>query len=349
MSSRSAAHPSADVPRRLVTTTAAWAVPAVTAAATAPALAASTAQMVDLALEGQPFGDGVSALSPDKLQKYDLVIVGGFDLTNMSDVDAPAGTTVTLSFDSRVFTGATLTADEVDVPADGGARRAAAGDITAIDFTLPTPIAAGAVVSLRPRLDRVNPTPWAEDIEPYTVQVTPASGTSDPVTANNSVSMKARYTTTSDAALTVTWREHNLVTSSGEDLPIQVPDTLTITANAPGDVPTDSSVTVGGPTVYDGSDYVDVFEDVSIASATLDGRDVADVFEKQPSSGIDDRVDFRIGTAIPAGQELVVKLDIDVATSTREFVYSGAWTEFYSSNDRDNDNNRADAPPFPNS
>ncbi|WP_157074907.1 hypothetical protein [Janibacter limosus] len=59
MTSHLAAHTSDGPSRRTVAKTAAWAVPAVTVAAAAPTLAASTAT-IDLALEAQPFGDGIT-------------------------------------------------------------------------------------------------------------------------------------------------------------------------------------------------------------------------------------------------------------------------------------------------
>ncbi|WP_156466256.1 hypothetical protein [Janibacter sp. Soil728] len=346
MTSRFAAHTSAGVSRRTVAKTAAWSVPAVTVAAAAPTLAASTAATVDLMLQGQPFGDGVAGYSEDRSRMYELTLIGGFDATNMGTAAAPAGSTVNLSFDSRLFSGVTLTADDVAVTA--GTPRTS-GNLTTIPFRLDNPIPVGGLVSLRPSLVRVGgpEAAWATDIEPYTVTITPATGTTDSVPDNNSVSTTARYYDTNDAALTATWREHNLVTAAGDPLPINVQDTLTVTANTPGDIPTDSSLIIGGPTVHDGTGYVDVFEDVRIVSATLDGQDVADTFVKQPSSGGDDRVEWRIGVAIPAGQQLVVDVDVDIATSTREFVYSGAWTQFMSQRDRDDSNNRADTGPFP--
>lgn len=235
----------------------------------------------------------------------------------------------------------------MDVTATGSTARRASGNLTEVSFALPMEIPAGGLVNLRPALTRVDPSQWATDFEPYTVAVAPAEGSADAVAVNNSVSTKARYYSTSDPELTATWRVHNLVTQDGEKLPINVQDTLTITANSPGDVPTDSSLTIGGPSVYDGTEYVDVFEDVRIVSAMLNGQDVADTFVKQPSTGMDDRVEWRIGVVIPAGQKLVVDVDVDVATSTREYVYSGAWTQFHSSKDRDDSNNRADTGPTP--
>lgn len=332
------------VPRRTVTRTAAWSVPAVTAVLAAPALAASSSETVDLAVETQPFGDGLTALSADRYQMYEMMLPGGFDAINMGTIDVPTGAVIELSFDSRVFSGASLEADDVAVPAEPGGT---SGNVTRVSFTLPMELPVGATVSFRPSLTRVEPTPWATDIEPYTVAISPPAGSIDDVAGNDSVSMEAHYYETHDAQLSATWRQHDLVTEAGDPLPISVQDTLTITPNSPGDVPAGSSLTVGGPSVYDGEEYVDVYEDVSIVSALLDGQDVADQFELRPSSGIDDRRDWRINVAIPAGQELVVEVDIDVATSTREYVYSGAWTQFSSSRDRNDDNNRADTGPFP--
>lgn len=332
------------VPRRTVTRTAAWSVPAVTTVLAAPTLAASASETVDLAVESQPFGDTFAAYSPDRYQIYEMMVPGGFDATNMGAVDVPAGAVVALSFDSRVASGASLEADGVAVPAEPSGTN---GNVTTVSFSLPMALPAGATVSLRPTLTRMEPAPWATDIEPYTVAISPPAGTQDSVAGNNSTSMQARYHETNDAQLSATWRQHDLVTEAGDPLPIDVQDTLTITANAPGDVPSGSSLTVGGPSVYDGSEYVDVYEEVSIVSAVLDGQDVTDQFELQPSSSTDDRRTWRIGVAIPAGQELVVDVDVTVATSTREYVYSGAWTQFFSARDRDEDNNRADTGPTP--
>jgi hypothetical protein len=294
-----------------VAKTAAWSVPAVTVAAAAPTLAASTA-MVDLMLQGQPFGDGVAGYSEDRSRMYELALIGGFDATNMGTAAAPAGSTVTLSFDSRLFSGATLTADDVAVTAG---TPQTSGNLTTIPFRLDNPIPAGGLVSLRPALVRVggSDAPWATDIEPYTVTITPATGTTDSVPDNNSVSMTARYYDTNDAALSATWLEHNLTTQSGDPLPINVQDTVTITANAPGDVLADSTLIIGGPTVHDGSSWTGAYDDVRIVSATLAGQDVTGDFAPEPRTPGDNRVSWRIGVAIPAGQQLVVDVDVEVA------------------------------------
>lgn len=343
MSSDSNAQASPGVARRSVTKTAAWSVPAISVALPAPTLAASTAT-IDLAVETQPFGDGVSGFSPDRLRMFDLILAGGFDVTNLESAPAPAGSVVTLSFDRRLFTGATLTAATVAIASSGSQTN---GNLMEVTFDLPTAIPVGGLVNLRPSLTRVAELPWAEDFEPYTVAVAPASGSVDAVAANNSVSFEPRYYDTSDAALSATWRQHDLTTGAGAPLPIDVQDTVTITANAPGDVPADSSLTIGGPTVSDGNGWTTAFEGVTIVSAMLGGVDVSDQFVQDPVSPGADVFSWRIGVAIPAGEQLVVDVDVDVKTATRESVYSGAWTQFSSSRDRDDSNQRADTGPTP--
>ncbi|WP_068264096.1 hypothetical protein [Janibacter limosus] len=158
---------------------------------------------------------------------------------------------------------------------------------------------------------------------------------------------EVRYVDTQDAALTVTWREHLLTTADGDPLPINVQDTLTVTANAPGDLPKGTMLTIGGPTVNDGTDWTTAFEGATIVTALLDGVDVADQISQDPVAPGDDVFTWRINVVIPAGQSLVIDVDVDVTTQTRRSVYDGAWSQVLSTGDRDESNNRADTGPYP--
>ncbi|NYF96852.1 hypothetical protein [Janibacter cremeus] len=345
MTAEPGTQPSGGVPRRTVARTAAWSVPVVTTALAAPTLAASTSETVDLDLQGHQSGSVIPAYSPDRLQMYELSMTSGFDAVNVGAAPVPTGTIVTLSFDSRMM-------GESTVNADGAALESAGtrtdGNATVASFLLPVEIPAGGMVSLDPDFTFADPLPWATNIEPYTVTISPPAGIEDANPGNNSSSSAARYHDTVDAVLSATWREHTLFTAEGDPLPLNVQDTVTITANSPGDVPSGGGLYFSAGTVYDGSAYTyDVYDELRIVSATLDGQDVLDSIIDETSSDPQDSYSWRVNVAIAGGQQLVVGVEADVSTRTREYVYSGPSVSFSTSRDRDDTNNRASAGPTP--
>ena len=327
------------VPRRSVTRTAAWSVPVVTTALAAPALAASLSETIDLSMEARPYGDAMRAFNEDKSRGYEIVASAGFDARNLG-TEAVSGAVVTVSFDTRLMSNPQL---EVDGTVQSPAETRTEGNLVIATFPLPDELPVGGSVGLSPRLERAEPIPWHEDVEPYAIKISPPTGLVDANPGNNDVTMEPTYYDTHDAAVTATWARHELTASGGGTVPVYVHDTVTVTADAPGDVPTDGGFSVHSPQALIGSEDVPIYEDVRIVSAMLDGQDVASAFE----------VDFVtdggqymwiVKNPIEVGQELVVKVAVDVTSDTVDSVSSEARAAYYTNYDRDFDNDSTYAP-----
>lgn len=330
---------STGISRRAVTRTAAWSVPAVTVAVAAPTLAASG--NVDLKLEGLPMGSALRGFSPDRLQMYDILLVAGYNAFNVGDVTTPAGSTVTLSFDSRVMS---LDSFEVNKEPATQMGTRTDGNVTTVSYRLPLEIPAGGLIGLDPDFTYETPAPWFSDVEPYTITITPPEGTTDANNGNNSAGAAVRYAPTVDASVAVSWERHNLYTSSGDALPINIPKSVRVEAMSPGDVEPGAVMYVNDPsTVESGGAEASAFDHVRIVSAELNGQDVKDQIVAESWGGASQHP-FTVDVLIPEGQVLTVVFDIDLVTSPREDVTWPAAVSFFGGpGDRDEDNNEASA------
>ncbi|MDQ0643995.1 hypothetical protein [Microbacterium murale] len=328
------------VARRTVLKASAWSVPVIAAAVATPLAAASTA--VDLQLRGLS-GDSVGALSPDGLRGYSIPIVAGMYARALgTTTPVAAGSTLTVSYDNRLMDGPSVTIDSTPGIAQAPIVN---GNTTTVIFTLPAPIPAaepGAQVMLGFDFsDRA----WFEDIEPFSIMLLPPTG-SDADTSNNGWTSEAEYFDTTDAALSATWRPATIVNGNGDAVACTVLETVTITANAPGDIPSGGQVTFGGPQASNEFTppytYVAPFTGVTVTSAQLDGVDVSSLIG---TPEVSERPSITVNTAIPAGQSLVLSLAVDVISSAPGWVWQSGYVQFFGGNDRDQLNNNVQAPP----
>lgn len=119
-------------------------------------------------------------------------------------------------------------------------------------------------------------------------------------------------------------------------------DTVTVTADAPGDVPAGSTFSISSPNASGDPEDVPIYEDVRIASATLDGRDVRSSFDPDGVSP-SGQYTWLLGTPIKAGQELLVEVEVDVTTDAHDSIEWQAGAGCYSSSDRDSENSSVKA------
>ncbi|SFR51742.1 hypothetical protein SAMN04488591_1663 [Microbacterium azadirachtae] len=181
------------VPRRTILKTAAWSVPVIAVAAATPLAAASVA--ADLQLTPDPRGDTLHGVSPDGLQSYDLSVVASFSATTLGASPTPAGSVVTLTFDSRLFSGPWLTLDTYGGTIVSVASSTTAGNVTTASFTLPVAVPAGTGLTFWPHFapPAGSTPPWYTDLNGYSVSIAPPAGVTDPVLGNNTVTSNPVY------------------------------------------------------------------------------------------------------------------------------------------------------------
>jgi hypothetical protein len=220
------------------------------------------------------------------------------------------------------------------------------GNTTTVIFTLPAPIPTtepGARLSLS--FDTWNQNAWHEDIEPFSIMLLPPTG-GDSDSSNNGWTSEAEYFDTIDAAVSATWRPVTIVDGNGSSIVSNVIQTVTITANDPGEIPSGGSVTFGGPQASnefaEPYTYVDPFTDVTVTSALLNGVDVSALIG---TPEVRNRPTIPVNTAIPAGQSLVLTLAVGVISSAPGWVWPSGFVQFSGGQDRDQLNNNVQAPP----
>lgn len=181
------------VPRRTILKTAAWSVPVVAVAAATPLAAASVA--ADLQLVPDPRGTTVHGESPDGLQSYEFPMAASFSATTLGATPTPAGSVVTLTFDSRLFSGPWLTLDTFGGTVVSVAGSTTAGNVTTATFVLPVAVPAGTALTFWPHFapPAGSTPPWYTDVNGYSVSIAPPAGTTDPVPGNNTVTSNPVY------------------------------------------------------------------------------------------------------------------------------------------------------------
>lgn len=170
-------------PRRTILKTTAWSIPLVVAAAAVPLAAASTA--TDLVLAPQPVGEGITGTSPDGLSSYQLSWTSRYTASTSGNVATPAGATLAISFDSRVFATSSASIGAASLVL---ASSSTTGNVTTAMFTVPDPIpASGGSIVITIAFDSGGaPTPpWYTDVQPISVSLLPPAGYSDSTPANN--------------------------------------------------------------------------------------------------------------------------------------------------------------------
>lgn len=322
------------IARRTVLKVSAWSVPVIAAAVSTPMAAASTA--VDLELTGFA-GDTFIAFSPDRFRMYSIGITSQMRARAVGTTPTAAGSTLTISYDNRLLDGPSVRIDSTAAIAQSPTVN---GNTTSVTFTLPVPIPAtevGAIIAVD--FATSNMGLWLEDVAPYSTLLLPASG-SDSNSSNNGWTSTAEYADTSDAAVSATWRPVSIANGNGDSIPCEVAETVTITANAPGNVPAGGSVHISGPTASTGFDvpytYVESITGVTVTSALLDGVDVSALIGT-PSPGM--TFSIPVNTEIPAGQSLVLGLDVAVIDNTTGWVWAGGSAGFTNYSDREPTNN----------
>lgn len=297
---------------------------------------------MDLTLEGFA-GNSYIARSPDGSRGYEMSVASQMRARVSGTHPLPAGSTFTVTFDNRILSGLTVTSDSVPAVAQ---TPVVSGNVTTATFTLPVAIPAnGDDARIEVGFDDFDPL-WFTDIAPYSVLILPPTGT-DPDLSNNGWTANARYFDTNDASVAATWRPVTIVDGNGNPSTSNVVDTVTITALAPGDVPAGGSVGLSGPTASAGFEqpyeYVDTITGVTITSARLDGVDVSGLIGTPIGNSW---FTIPIDTAIPAGQSLVLDLDLEVIASAPGWVWAGGHVQFTSRDDRDTVNNNVQPPPL---
>ncbi len=320
-----------EIRRRTLLKTAAWSVPVVAIGIAAPAAAASTE--VDLVVRGVS-GDSVGAVSPDGVRAYSIPITHGFWLGTVGAAPAPPGSVATLSFDNRILGGPSLTVGGAAATPLGSPSTS--GNRTTVRFTIPATIPAGED-SIPGTLDFETMLfgEWHEDIESFSLQILPTGP--DPDLTNNGWDVPARYYDACDASVSATWGTAAIPHENGEQFyTFPVLETVTVTALAPGDVPTGGELSVRGPS--------GVTTGFVVTSATLDGADVSGSLGTPVYDSSAGSYRIPLGLGIPAGQSLVVGLSIGLAATTSEYVSNGGNASFFGQNDRDQGNNYVSAP-----
>ncbi|WP_353116212.1 hypothetical protein [Microbacterium sp.] len=339
-------NPPGGVARRTVLKATAWSAPVVAMAVATPFAAASTT--IDLKLEAQPFGDSLSAFSPDGVTRYTLAFPGAFSASAAGATPAPVGSTLIAVFDSRLVGGLAVTVG--GQPAVAGSTTTS-GNRTTATFTVPVEIPAnGASVTVEPVFGTWNTDTWVADAEPYVLTLQAPAGTTDPNQADNSVTSTAVYTDAFDEGVTATWGTATVPQTGAPSSPftVAVPQTVTLTAVAPGEVPSGQGFNIWGPTSLltstPSNTFTGVYMAVSVTSATLDGADVLSSIGT-PTGDLKNGFHVDVNTAIPAGKQLVIGLDVSVDTASREHVYAGGSVNLTSSGgDRNDANNATNAP-----
>ncbi|KJL33501.1 hypothetical protein [Microbacterium azadirachtae] len=180
-------------PRRTILKTTAWSVPVIAAAVATPLAAASVAP--DLQLTPYPLGDTIHGVSPDGLQSYDLGMVAAFGATTLGTDPTPAGSVVTLTFDSRLLSGPWLTLDAYNGTVVSVTGSTTSGNVTTATFVLPVAVPAGTALTFWPHFapPAGSTPPWYTDLNGYSVSIAPPAGTTDPVLGNNTVTSNPVY------------------------------------------------------------------------------------------------------------------------------------------------------------
>ncbi|WP_054684092.1 hypothetical protein [Microbacterium sp. No. 7] len=255
--------------RRTVLKASAWSVPVVAVATMAPAAAATNG--FDLRLLGFA-GETLAKFNDDKTRYVEQSYTTGTALATVGTAAAPAGTVVTVSFDNRLIGAVTLHVEDVEVNA---ATTSPSGTTTTQTFVLTqaVPVAVDELSGLRVRfgpqfVDDWDALPFYEDIAPYTVSVSPASG-ADPDTSNNGWSAAAVYGDAFDGAVSATWGE-TVIDVEGNPTVARHPETATLVSRGPGAIPAGARLYFGLP-----EDGVTAF---SVSSVTVDGDAVTDLF-----------------------------------------------------------------------
>ena len=345
--------------RRTALKAAAWSVPVIAAATAVPAYAAS-GDTVDLALAGLPFGDTVSAMSPDKMRQYTIAIGGGFEASNVGAADVAAGSLLTVTFDARLFGEYTPTLGSQDgTPLTPAGDSSTSGDVTTASFLMPA-LAAGAEpleiynrFGVWPGQDAG----WYDDVHPFVKTLTPLDATdSDP--SNNTLTAEAYYRDTVDAAVSVDWTTATIPNRDDPGAPytVDVPKTITIESLTPGGTTEQTSFSFFSPDVLspaedpaEASTWADGFTDVAIVSALLDGVDVTSELSDESGTGERFFANFWFrDLAIEAGQTLVIEVDVTLRTDPIVGLGGNGGTVVLASMypDRDETNNRAESPRY---
>jgi len=343
--------------RRTALKAAAWSVPVVAAATAVPAYAAS-GDSVDLAMSGLPFGDTISAMSPDRMRSYSIAISGGFEVSNLGATDVAAGSLLTATFDARLLGDYTPTLGSQDgTPLTPAGDSSTSGDVTTASFLMPAlpagaePIEIYNTFGVWPGQDAG----WYDDLQPFVRTVTPLDATdSDP--SNNVLTASVYYMDTVDAAVSVDWTTATIPNAYDPGAPyvVDVPKTITIESLTPGGTSEHTSFSFSAPTVLSPAEdpteagtWTRAFVDATVVSALLDGVDVSSAISDEGGTGDNFRANFWLRDfAFAAGQTLVVEVDVTLRTDPIGDLYQngGTFVQVSMSPDRDETNNRAESP-----
>ncbi|MFK3676886.1 hypothetical protein ACI2IP_04110 [Microbacterium sp. NPDC090218] len=181
--------PSTGPSRRTVLKTTAWALPVVAAAVATPLAAASLEG--DLQLVARPGGTTIGANDPGATEAYVLTIPPGFDVNSLGTTQTPAGSTLTVRFDSRLFGGPVVTMDGTSA---GQLPPVSTGNTTEVTFVLPYGIPSNETnIPILVSFTTTNNGMWVTDAEPYVVTLVAPSGSNDPNSGNNTFTAAAEY------------------------------------------------------------------------------------------------------------------------------------------------------------
>ncbi|RGE22465.1 hypothetical protein [Leucobacter sp. wl10] len=306
--------------RRTLLKATAWAAPVVAVATTAP-LASASGEGNDLAIGGFA-GDNRIAFNADRTRYMEqayttaaqVVTVGGAEPT-------PPGSVLSLEWDSRNFTGATIQINggpsiAPASTAPTGANGTAATFMISQAIPVGTPGDPAGGLSLNVNLVGVQEEfAYVENAHPYVVDIAPPSGT-DPDPTNNGWRTEARYGGTWDVAVTdSTWGTYPVsharpVEQGGpytED--VRVPGSMTITNLGPNNVPADS---IGFYAMV--PDRIDRNPSVSNLRATLNGAAAAGAVEEF-TNGSQGAYSSQVLVPLVPGDVLLLEWDVSVLDS----------------------------------
>jgi hypothetical protein len=187
------ATPSSGLDRRTVLKASAWSLPVVAVALGTPLAAASVSEF-DIRLIAEDNAESIGASSPDGTQAYTLVVPLVFDAFTQGTTPTPPGSTVVVSFDTRLLSGVSLTVGGTPAPLISTVTN---GNVETVTFNVPVaiPVAPDRAV-IRPSFDLRNDGVWIPDAAPYSVTVVAPTGTTDPAPGNNASVSTPNYTAT---------------------------------------------------------------------------------------------------------------------------------------------------------
>lgn len=184
-------NPSHGPDRRAVLKASAWSLPVVALALGTPLAAASVAEF-DIFLIPEDNAESIGATSPAGAQSYALVVPLVFDAFTEGTTPTPPGSTVVVSFDTRLLSGVSLTVDGIPAPLVSTVTN---GNVETATFSVPIAIPASPVTTvIRPSFDLRNDGVWVPDAAPYSVTVIAPAGTTDPAPGNNTAVSTPNYT-----------------------------------------------------------------------------------------------------------------------------------------------------------